>query len=182
MSDRGKSDEAFRAFVQRVWRDDVAPVLRDHRGQRAASARWLGSAAGGAGLLLDGVLRLRGRPFTRMLTVIGASAGAMLPDLLDWSWLRSHASDADRAVLADAASRRAAEFQDAEAMALLGLTPPCTDDGLRAAWREAAHRWHPDRADAARRDEHRLRFIACQKAYERLEASLAAGRPADSRA
>lgn len=170
-------NDAFRQFLRRVWRHDVAPLLRDRRAaQRRKSARVGGKLGAAAGLLVDGLFGLKGKPFARFGTVMGSSFGAMLPDVWDWNWLRS-ADDAERAVVEDQVSRRVAELPEADALALFDLTPNASRDQLRDAWREIALRWHPDKAPgASERAEYHVRFLAYKSAHERLLAAYDAGR------
>ena len=169
---------AFRQFLRRVWRDDVAPLLRDQRAaQRRQAARTGGKLAAASGLAIDGLLGLKGKPFTRFLTVVGSSFGAMLPDVWEWKWFQTQTTPPERAAAADVIGRRAAELPEREALALFGLSPSATRAQLREAWREQARRWHPDRApDGATRAEYHVRFVAHQAAYERLCAAYDAGR------
>lgn len=144
---------------------------------RAAAARRGVQVGGVAGLALDGLLRLRGRPFTRMLTVLGGRFGALLPDTWDWGWFSSGASARERSVIEERVLRRARELADDEALRLLGLPPTASPEALKSAWREHARRWHPDLApDGAQRAEYRVRFIAYQAAYERLRSAYEGGR------
>lgn len=177
MPDPGQAgSDTFRQFIRRVWRDDVTPLLRDRLDQRRKAARVTGRIAAGTGLAIDALFRLRGRPFTRFMTVVGSSFGAMLPDVFDWSWLRSADAEAQRTV-ADAARRRAAGLSDAEALRLFELSPGASADELKRAWHAVAHRWHPDRApDEGARVEHHVRFVSYQAAYERLRAAYESGR------
>ncbi|MBL8877493.1 MAG: J domain-containing protein [Phycisphaerales bacterium] len=170
--------EPLDEFVRRVWRDDVAPLLRDRRAvQRKATARTGGRVAASAGLLLDGVLGLRGKPFTRFMTVLGTSVGAMVPDLLDWKWLGEFADEADRQTVDQQVQRRAAELDDRAALELFGLTPVASLDALKSAWRAAAQRWHPDKARSPQQSaEYRIAFIAYQTAYEELCRAYEIGR------
>lgn len=172
-----RGDEAFRAFLRRVWQHDVRPLLHDRRAAaRSRAARLGGKIAASTGLFVDSLLGLKGRPFARFMTVLGASAGAMLPDVWDWSWFR-RADDADRELVADRLAARAAALEDEEALALFGLTPQASEEALRNAWRETARRWHPDcAADESLRREHHARFVAYQAAYERLQHAYAVGR------
>ena len=118
-------NEAFRRFLRRVWRDDVAPLLHDHRAaQRKKTARVGGKLAAASGLFVDGLLGLKGKPFTRFMTVMGSSLGAMLPDVWDWQWLREIADGAEREIAAAAVERHAAALPEAAALALF---PPTTD-------------------------------------------------------
>ncbi len=179
-------NEAFRRFLRRVWRDDVAPLLRDARAaQRTRAARVTGKAAAATGLLVDGVLGLKGKPFTRFLTVMGTSLGAMLPDVWDWEWLRDAATPDERQAAAEQVERRAAGLPEADALALFELPATASREDLKHAWREVSLRWHPDKApDAAARDEYHVRFVAYQAAYERLSRAYDEGRlpaPADPR-
>ncbi len=164
-------------FVQRVWREDVAPLLNDRRArQRQKLARGGAKAAAAGGLALDTLLRLRGRPFTRFFTVLGASWGALLPDVLDWRWLRAAREDEVEALRGEVA-RRLENLSDEEALAMFDLASQAGREELQAAWRKAAQRWHPDKApdDAARR-EHQLRFLVLKEAHTRLTAAYDAGR------
>lgn len=178
MSTRNSTDEAFRRFLRRVWQDDVRPKLRDERAaQRARTARFAGKAAGATGLFVDTILRLKGRPFGRAMTVMGASLGAMLPDMWDWRWLRESASDAQRKFVGDRVRRRAAKLPEADALDLFGLRPSATQDDLKHAWRSVLQRWHPDKApDDTTRHEYHVRFLAYKAAYERLSEAYDAGR------
>jgi hypothetical protein len=171
-------EERFSRFVQRVWTADVVPLLRGRLAeQRKTGARWGGTTAAAGGALLDGFLRLRGRPFTRAMTVLGTTLGALVPDLWDWNWLRTGAGDQERSVLEEQVRRRAAELPEDEALALFDLPPCATLEELRHAWRAMSLRWHPDKApDDARRREYELRFVAYQSAYDRLSAAFDAGR------
>lgn len=171
------ADAAFRAFLNRCWEQDIAPLLRDeHAGTRARAAQLGGKAAAAAGLALDKLLGLRGKPFARSLTVLGGTVGALLPDVWDWKWLRTSATRAQQAVVDRQVQARAAGLDYAEALGLFGLTPSADLDELKHAWREASKRWHPDvAANPAARDEHHLRFLAYQAAYERLRAAHEAG-------
>ncbi len=167
---REDDDEPFRRFLRRVWRDDVAPLLRDHRQeQRRKSARVTGKAAAAAGLLVDWVFGLKGKPFARFMTVMGASMGALLPDVWDWQWLRESADSSERQAVADGVSRRAADLPEAEALELFALDPDATREQLKQAWRKTLQRWHPDKApDDQSRAEYHIRFLAYKTAYERL--------------
>jgi len=171
-------NEAFRRFLDRLWQRDVLPLLRDARkAQRQRAARVVGTAAAGAGLLLDGVLRLRGRPFTRFLTVVGSTLGALLPDVWDWSWLRDVATPAEQELVADRARSQMEQLPEADALSLFGLSPDASATDLRRAWHDAAQRWHPDKAsDEPSRVEYRVRFIVYQAAYERLRRAYEEGR------
>jgi hypothetical protein len=178
MPSAANETEAFRRFLRRVWQEDVGPLLRDRRAvQRKKSARVAGTAAAGAGLLLDGLFRLRGKPFTRFMTVVGSSLGAMLPDVWDWEWLRDSADAAEQAAVAEGVRRGAARLPEAEALELFGLSEATTPDELKQAWREILQRWHPDKApDEPRRLEYHLRFLAYKEAYERLRQAYDEGR------
>lgn len=170
-------NESMHAFLSRVWSQDVRPLLAgSHRAARERSARVGGTAAGLAGMLADRLLRLRGRPFTRAMTVLGASFGAMLPDLWDWNWL-SRASDQHRRFVEAQSQRRAAQLPEREALALFNLPASAAREDLRRAWREQSLRWHPDRAPSPEaRAEHHLRFVTLNAAYQRLERAFDEGR------
>ncbi|MGD8450571.1 MAG: J domain-containing protein [Phycisphaerae bacterium] len=171
-------DEAFRRFLRRVWQDDITPLLRGRRAQqRAKSASVAGRIAATGGLVADTLLRLKGRPFTRFMTVFGTTVGAILPDAWDWQWVREKAGPRERRVIAEQLRRRAGELALREALALFHLTPTASAEQLRHAWRETSLRWHPDKApDALRRAEYHVRFVAYQAAYERLQAAYESGR------
>jgi hypothetical protein len=175
---RDLREEHFSRFVQRVWTADVAPLLRGRLAeQRKTGARWGGTTAAAGGALLDGLLRLRGRPFTRAMTVLGSTLGAMVPDLWDWEWLRRSAGDQERRVLDEQVRRRAAELPEDEALSLFDLPASATIEELRHAWRAMSLRWHPDKApDEARRREYEVRFVTYQSAYNRLSEAFDAGR------
>lgn len=165
-----QSDQALGRFLRRVWRVDVEPLLRGkYAAQRRKSARVGGKVAATGGLLIDSLLRLRGRPFTRFMSVMGSSLGAMLPDVWDWKWLQATADQEDRQVVTDQVQRRAAQLPEVEALALFGLLPTASREQLKHAWRMLLQCWHPDKApDPQRRAEYQLRFVAYQAAYERL--------------
>lgn len=173
-----RSDQALGRFLRRVWQVDVAPLLRGkYAAQRRKSARVTGKVAATGGLFVDTLLRLRGKPFTRFMTVMGSSLGALLPDVWDWSWLRSSADEQDRKVIADQVQRRAAQLSEDEALALFGLAPTASQEQLKHAWRIVSQRWHPDKAgNAEQRAEYHLRFVAYQSAYERLSRAYDEGR------
>jgi len=172
------SDEALGRFLRRVWRADVEPLLRGkYAAERRKSARVGGKVAATGGLVLDSLFRLRGRPFTRAMSVMGSSLGAMLPDVWDWKWFRSSADKDDRKVVADQVKRRAAQLPEAEALAWFGLTPTASYEQLKHAWRIISQRWHPDKAaDAGHRTEYHVRFVAYQAAYEHLCRAYDEGR------
>lgn len=174
--------EPFRRFLQRVWQADVQPLLRDHRAaQRHQSARVGGRVAAAGGLFVDALLGLRGRPFTRALTVLGARVGALLPDVWDWQIFRS-ATPEQRATIAARVEDRAGTLEDREALELLGLTEEATPEDLRSAWHAASRRWHPDKApDESQRQEYHVRFLIYKGAYERLRTAHAEGRLPRSR-
>jgi hypothetical protein len=171
-------DAALGKLLRRVWRSDVEPLLRGTRAaQRRRSARVGGKVAATGGLVLDTLFRLRGKPFTRAMSVMGSSLGAMLPDVWDWKWLRSSATREQRKVVADQVRRRAAELPEADALALFDLPPSTTREQLKQAWRTISQRWHPDKAPSdAERPEYHVRFIAYQAAYERLCRAYDEGR------
>ena len=172
------SDAVLGRFLRNVWRVDVEPLLRGKRAaQRRKSARVGGKVAATGGLVLDSLFKLRGKPFTRAMSVMGSSLGAMLPDVWDWKWLRSSATNADRKVVTEQVKRRAAELPEADALALFGLTGLATSEQLKQAWRSASQRWHPDKApDESQRPEYHVRFVAYQAAYERLCRAYDEGR------
>lgn len=168
MAEKERSDDAMQTFLRRVWRHDVQPLLRGPRAkQRANAARIVGKAAGLGGTFVDSVLRMRGRPFTRFMTVLGSTFGAMLPDVWSWEWLRS-ASLEDQHRVEEQVARRAAELAERDALELLELPIDATADEARTRWRELARRWHPDRAEPASRAESQVRFVAYREAYESL--------------
>ena len=172
------SDAALGKFLRRVWRTDVEPLLRGKRAaQRRKSARVGGKVAATGGLVLDTLFRLRGKPFTRAMSVMGSSLGAMLPDVWDWKWLSSSATSEQRRVVTDQVKRRAAELPEADALALFDLPATASQEQLKQAWRTVSQRWHPDKAPSeAERPEYHVRFIAYQAAYERLCQAYDAGR------
>lgn len=163
-------NEALRRLMRRVWRDDVAPLLRDKRAaQRRKTARFGGKLAVATGLLVDGALRLKGKPFTRFMTVVGTSFGAMLPDVWDWKWLSAAADDEERELVAKQVRKRAAQLPEAGALELFGLDAGASRDDLKNRWRRVLKRWHPDKAENDRqRAEFHIRFLAYQAAYDRL--------------
>lgn len=171
-------DDAMQRFIQRVWTSDVAPLLRGERAeQRRKSARTAGKVAAVGGLAIDRLLGLRGRPFTRFMTVMGSSIGAMIPDAWDAKWFGSKASAEQRDAAEACIRAGAADLANSEALALFGLDESATLDELRSEWRAASQRWHPDHAvDAEQRGEFQARFIAFQSAYERLRAAYESGR------
>ncbi len=172
-----RGDDALGRFLRRVWQTDVEPLLRGKRAeQRRKSARVGGIVAATGGLVLDTIFRLRGKPFTRAMSVMGSSLGAMLPDVWDWKWLRSATSE-DRKVVADQVKRRAAELPEADALALFDLPPTSSREQLKQTWRTLSQRWHPDKApDETRRPEYHLRFVTYQAAYECLCQAYDKGR------
>jgi len=173
-----QSDEALGRFLRQVWQSDVEPLLRGkYADQRRKSARVTGKVAATGGLVVDTLLRLRGKPFTRFMTVMGSSLGAMLPDVWDWKWLRSAADEEDRKVIADQVQRRAARLSENGALKLFGLAPTASQEQLKHAWRIVSQRWHPDKAESpAERAEFHVRFVAYQAAYERLSRAYDDGR------
>jgi len=173
MSSSSADNEAFRRFLRRVWRDDIGPLIRDHReSQRRKSARVAGKAAAAAGLLVDGVLGLKGKPFTRFMTVVGSSFGALLPDVWDWEWLRDSADAEEREFVTARVQHQAARLPEDEALDLFDLPPTASRDDLKQAWRDILQRWHPDKARTeTARAEYHLRFLAYKAAYEHLCAA-----------
>ncbi|MBI5863053.1 MAG: J domain-containing protein [Planctomycetes bacterium] len=173
-----RQEERFQAFVRRVWRNDVAPLLRGKRAdQRKRAAGIGGSAAAAGGALLDGLFRLKGRPFTRAMTVIGSTIGAMIPDIWDWEWHGKKASEEQRKVVDEKVRTEAARLPEAEALALFDLPENATRAELHHAWLSMSMRWHPDKApNAERRAEYSLRFVAYQSAYEQLCVAYDEGR------
>lgn len=173
---RPASDEALKRFLQRVWRQDVAPLLRDRQARlRKKTAATTGRVAATGGLLLDSLLHLRGRPFTRFMTVMGTTLGAMLPDAWNWEWVR-RMSPAERRKTHEHVARQAAELSARDALALFDLSASSSRDDLRQAWRRVSQRWHPDKAaDDDLRVEYQTRFVAYRAAYERLVSLYDAG-------
>lgn len=174
---RAADDEAFRQFLRRVWQHDVAPLLRGAQAQRRLrAARVGGKIAAVTGLAVDSLLHLRGRPFTRFMTVMGSRLGAMLPDVWDWQWFRTSDPAAQR--LTEKHVRKAAGIlPEDDALALFGLSRAAGVDDLKRSWRSMSQRWHPDKApDAAARSEYHLRFVTYQAAYERLCEAYREGR------
>ena len=55
-----------------------------------------------------------------------------------------------------------------EARELLGLDLKATRREIRAAYRRAARRWHPDRAPAQEADAYRAKMQRINAAYQRL--------------
>lgn len=175
---RRHAPDPLRSFLRRVWRQDITPLLRGkHASHRRKAARTTGTIAAAAGLLVDSLFHLRGRPFTRFMTVLGASVGAMLPDVWSWEWLRRRADPSERELIAEQVRNRAAELSEADALALFGLSPQSTREELQRAWRHVIQQWHPDKArDAGQRAEFHIRFVAFQSAYERLCRAYDSGR------
>ena len=166
---QSNQDESLRRFYRRVWKQDVVPLLRGRRKkEREKAARVSGKIAATAGLFVDRLLGLKGRPFARSMTVMGSSLGAMLPDVWDWKWLR-HADESQRKVVDEQVRRRVAELPVAEALDLFGLSPTATRDELKQAWRAASLKHHPDKTtDESRQTEFHLRFVTYRSAYECL--------------
>lgn len=163
-------NQALREFMRRVWREDVTPLLRGKRAaQRQKSAKVSGKVAAATGLFVDTLFRLKGKPFTRAMTVMGSSLGAMLPDVWDWKWFRESANPGEQEVVAEQVQQRAQRLPEADALALFGLGETAERTQLKHAWRLMSKRWHPDKApDEKSRPEYHLRFLAYQAAYERL--------------
>ena len=129
------------------------------------------------GLVLDTLFGLKGKPFARFMTVVGSSVGAILPDALDWKWLSGEASEDERRVVEEQVRRRAGELSDAEALALFELPRTASEEDVKRAWRDAALRWHPDKAgNAAEQAEYHVRFVALTRANERLREAFESGR------
>ncbi len=173
-----REDEAFRRFLRRCWQQDVVPLLRGKRAEQRRKAAKVGAkVAAAGGLLIDSLLRLRGRPVTRFLTVLGSSMGAMLPDVWDSRLLRQRLGPRQREQVARRVQQRAAELELAEAIELTGLDPAFSCEQMRAYRRRELARWHPDRADdELQREDYRLRFVALQAAFERIEQAYDDGR------
>jgi preprotein translocase subunit Sec63 len=55
-----------------------------------------------------------------------------------------------------------------EARQLLGLDLQATRKEVRAAYRRAARRWHPDRAPAGAEEDYRARMQQINAAYQRI--------------
>lgn len=177
MTPSAPGDPFLDEFFQRVWTADVQPLLRGELArQRGAAARIGGKAAAVGGGALDKLFGLKGRPFQRSLTVLGASFGAMLPDLWDWGWLRERVSQELRARVDAEVERKARELEIREALSLFGLAPTSTREELKQAWRAASLRWHPDKASPQEREEYHTRFVALRAAYQRLHDAYDAGR------
>ena len=174
---RSDDNQALRRFLRRVWREDVAPLLRGKRAaQRRRAARVSGKVAAATGLFVDGVFGLKGKPFTRFMTVVGSSFGAMLPDVWDWDWL-SQSAKSERKVVVEQVRRRARKLPEADALELFGLPESATPEELKEAWRTVSQRWHPDKApDQEHRAEYHVRFLAYRAAYERLVQAYDDGR------
>jgi DnaJ-domain-containing protein 1 len=106
------------------------------------------------------------------MTVMGASLGALLPDVWDWEWLQSTAAPDERAAVAERVAARAAELEEAEARAVLGVRADASPEEVKHAWRAVLQRWHPDKApDEASRAAYHVRFLAYKAAYERVAKS-----------
>ncbi len=168
----------MRRFFQRVWRDNVTPLLKGKSGRtRRKTARVGGMFAAATGTFIDSVLGLRGRPFTRSMTVMGTRLGAILPDAWEWDWWHAVTDQETRTAVASEVERGARELPEADALALFELTPSATLDDLKAAWRRVSQDWHPDKApDERLRGEYHLRFVAYRAAYERLRQAFDEGR------
>lgn len=166
----------MRRFLRRVWRHDVAPLLGDKRRESRVKAARMGvKIAAAAGLLADGLFRLKGKPFTRAMTVMGASVGAMLPDVWDWKWFRS-ADEGQQKVVSEQVERRAAELSLEAALELFGLTRGASREDLKQTWRSVSQRCHPDKASSdTERAEFHLRFVTYNAAHERLCQAFDAG-------
>lgn len=177
MANHDAQDEAFRRFLRRCWQQDVVPLLRGERaGQRRKAAKIGAKVAATGGLLIDSLLRLRGRPVTRFLTVLGSSMGAMVPDVWDSRLLRQRLGPQQRKHIEQQLRQRAEALELAEALALTGLDASASREQMRARRRAVLARWHPDRARTDdERDGYRLRFVALQAAFERIEAAYASG-------
>lgn len=172
MTDR---DEAFRNFLNRVWRSDIYPLIADERAETQRKAAVRGAqAAGVAGRAIDKLLGLRGRPFSRALTVLGGTIGALTPDVWSWTWFRAVSRGKDREYVTDQLERRARDLSMDDAFAMLGLPRNASRDDVTRAWRTLAKEWHPDHApDADARSEYAARFKAYNAVYESICAEFA---------
>ena len=170
-------NEALRRFLRRVWQSDITPLLQGARAaQRAKSARVGGKIAATTGLVLDSLFGLKGKPFTRSMTVVGSTFGALLPDVWDWRWLRENAEPGEKKVVSEQIERRAAELPLLEALAMFDLPPTASQETLKYAWREISRQWHPDKApDEHQQAEYHVRFLAYRAAYDRLRAAYEEG-------
>ena len=178
MPDRSRQhEERLSRFVTRVWQSDIEPLLRGRLAkQRAATAKAGGAAAAAGGAVLDGIFKLRGKPFTRAFTVLGSTFGAILPDAWDWNWLQQHADEEQRRVIDEQVRKCVNNLPEQEALDLFDLPASAPLEELRHAWRALSLRWHPDKApDAARRREYELRFVAYKSAYELLVSAYEQG-------
>jgi DnaJ-class molecular chaperone len=55
-----------------------------------------------------------------------------------------------------------------EARGLLSLDIKATKQQIKAAYRRAAHRWHPDRAPGGEEAQYRIRMQQINAAYQRI--------------
>lgn len=169
------ADDNLRDFYRRLWEHRIYPQLSAEDAERQAqrtrqTARW----ASASGRFLDSLLGLRGRPFTRAFTSLGVDLS--MPKAWDWQWFGQQ-SEATRAQLNAEAEAEVARLEIEQALALFGLSRSATEEELKAAWRVAAHRWHPDRAHTAEeREQAHSHFVTLQAAYERLLTAYQAGK------
>ena len=169
------TDEKLHAFYRRLWEKRILPQLSAENAPRQEkrtrrTARW----ASASGRFVDSLLGLRGKPFTRAFTSIGVDLS--MPQTWDWKWF-GRQTQATRERLNAEAEAAAAKLEFDEALSLFGLSGSASHDDLKAAWRAAAHRWHPDRARSEEeRQQAHSHFVTLQAAYERLRAAYEAGK------
>ena len=63
----------------------------------------------------------------------------------------------------------------ADPLRVLGLKPNATDEEIKAAWRQVAKRWHPDRHVGDTKAHAEEQFKAAQRAYDQLTNKAGAG-------
>ncbi|MGE3180855.1 MAG: J domain-containing protein [Phycisphaerae bacterium] len=171
-------EAAYREFLNRVWRKDIFPLIAssDPLGRRKFAVRGAQVAAA-AGMTVDKVLGLRGRPFTRAFTVVGGTLGAVTPDLWDWNWVRAVSRSIKEEVVQEKLDRGVRDLKVDEALAVFGLEKGASREEITRAWRVLAKKWHPDHApDDSARLEYAMRF----KTYSAIYEQLCAARDAES--
>lgn len=168
-------DQHLSEFYKRLWKQRILPQLaQDQEHKQARRTRRVARWASASGRMLDSFMGLRGHPFTRALTSLGVDLS--FPQNWEWDWL-GRQNESVKSAIQQEAERAARRLEFAEALSLFGLNLDSPEHELKAAWREAAHRWHPDRARSeVDRQQSHCHFITLQAAYEQLQQAYADGK------
>ncbi len=165
------------SVLRQTWQEDVLPLLKDRsmvaRVGRAGLLAAFGAIVGEvADLACQWYFRKKFGFGARLGGVIGATAGAFSPEIINWAAAYNELDEGQREFVDDRIRMRVVARELIELLGYFELAPTASLNELKRAYKQKVLAFHPDRNKSS--DAH-VKMVAINAARERLLAAYASG-------